>query len=106
MNSHPLNITSAIQSQTASVVSKELLKSSAGSVTLFAFDQGEGLSDHQTSYNAMIMVIEGKILFTLGSKTHELSAMDYLILQPHTAHSLSAQTQAKMLLIMILPEKI
>jgi quercetin dioxygenase-like cupin family protein len=101
MGNTMFDINNAITVQPGSVVSRELLKDSGGNVTLFAFDKGEGLSDHQTPFSVLVMVIEGSISFTAHETTHLMAANSALLLSPSTPHSLTANSPSKLMLVMI-----
>jgi quercetin dioxygenase-like cupin family protein len=84
-----------------SIVSKTLIERSAGTITLFAFDKGQGLSEHQAPYNAFVAVIDGKGLITIGGKGTTVSAGDCIIMPANVPHSVKAEEKFKMLLVMI-----
>lgn len=100
MNS-PKNLSGLIDIQDGSVVSKTLLKKGAGSVTLFAFDAGQELSEHAAPYEALVMAIEGSAEITIAGERHPVKEGDILSLPARVPHGLSASEPFKMLLIMI-----
>ena len=84
-----------------SIVSKTLLDKKTGTLTLFAFDAGQGLSEHVSPYDATVMVTDGKGEFIIGGKELEASAGELIIMPANVPHSVKAEEKFKMLLIMI-----
>jgi quercetin dioxygenase-like cupin family protein len=84
-----------------SVVSKTLLDKPVGTITLFAFDQGQSLSEHTAPYHATVQVVDGKGMFTIGGKENEVKAGEVLIMPANVPHAVYASERFKMLLIMI-----
>ena len=99
MSSHPL--TAAADYQAGAVVSRVLLKKSGGTVTAFAFDAGEGLSEHSTPYEALVLVTEGEAAITIGGTPHTVRAGEMAALPANVPHAVSAVNRFKMLLVMI-----
>ena len=87
--------------QDGSVVSREIIRKSTGTVTLFAFDEGQGLSEHTAPFDALVHVIDGEVDVTISGKSYHLSQGDYVILPAGETHALKAQSKFKMLLVMI-----
>ncbi len=87
--------------QTGSVISRTILKKTAGTVTAFAFDAGEGLSEHTTPFDALLMGLEGEAEITISGRPHRVKAGDILRLPAGEPHAVKAVTPFKMLLIMI-----
>lgn len=96
-----ISLANLIDYQTGSVVSREILKKANGSITLFAFDEGEGLSEHTAPYDAIIQIIEGEAEVTLSGKIHNLKNGEMIIMPAGEPHSVKAITKFKMLLTMI-----
>lgn len=96
-----LNLTKILQVQTGAVVSRTLINQKSGTVTLFAFDKDEGLSEHTAPYDASVYVVEGVLKITISSNPYELKAGDLIIMPANQPHALEAITPAKMLLVMI-----
>jgi len=90
-----------VQYQTGTVVSRTILKKPSGTVTAFAFDQGEGLSEHTAAFDALVLMIEGACEVSVSGVSHRLSAGDILRLPAGRPHALQAITRFKMLLIMV-----
>ncbi len=84
-----------------SVVSKTILKKPAGNITLFAFDSGEGLSEHTTPHDAMLQILDGKADITIGGNLHTLQAGQSIILPANIPHAVKANEKFKMMLTMI-----
>ncbi len=97
----PMKLRDLIHYQQGSVVSKQLLNKKAGTLTIFAFAKGEGLSEHTAPYDASVMVLEGKAEIKVGGKPHQVGKDAMIIMPAHVPHSLKAVTPFKMLLIMI-----
>ena len=90
-----------IEYQKNAVVSKTILKKETGSVTLFAFDKGQALSEHTAPFEALVYVFDGKAEVTISGKSHLLKAGEIIILPANLPHSLRAIKKFKMLLVMI-----
>ena len=86
---------------TGSVVSKTLVDKKIGTITLFAFDAGQGLSEHQAPFDAVVQIIEGKARLTIGGKEVTASAGELIIMPGHVPHAVNADERFKMLLTMI-----
>lgn len=97
----PRNINQAIQYQEGSVVSKEIANKTSGTVTLFAFDKNQGLSEHKTPYDAMVIVTDGVAEITVSGKPNLVKTGEYLIMPANAPHALKAKEAFKMLLVMI-----
>jgi quercetin dioxygenase-like cupin family protein len=87
--------------QTGSVVSREIISRATGTVTLFAFDAGQGLSEHTAPFDAMVSVLDGQVDITIAGTKNSLKAGDMIIMPANQPHALKALTQFKMLLVMI-----
>lgn len=83
------------------VISKELIHSNAGSVTLFSFDAGQGLSEHSAPFDALIQVIEGKMELTVEGTKHVINAGESFIIPIGAHHSVNAAERFKMIITMI-----
>ena len=83
------------------VVSKELVHSNAGSVTLFSFDAGQGLSEHTAPFDAFIQVVDGKMELTVENVKHVISAGESFIIPSGAPHSVNAPERFKMIITMI-----
>ncbi|MDO5826091.1 MAG: cupin domain-containing protein [Methanosphaera sp.] len=96
-----INIESLIDYQDKSVVSTEIIKKDTGTVTLFAFDKGEGLSQHSAPFDALVQVIDGTVEITIDKKPYTLNKGDMIIMPANVPHALSAKSRFKMILTMI-----
>lgn len=90
-----------INYQQGAVVSRTLIKKETGTVTLFAFDKGEGLSEHTAPYDALANIIEGEADITISGNPNKLKAGEMIIMPAGEPHSLKAINSFKMLLIML-----
>ena len=87
--------------QEGAVVSKTLLSKLTGTVTLFAFDKDQGLSEHTAPFDAMVQLLDGEADITVGGQLFQLRQGDMLIMPAQVPHALHAVTPFKMLLTMI-----
>lgn len=87
--------------QEGSVVSREIIRKSTGTVTLFAFDEGQGLSEHTAPFDALVHVVDGEVEVTISGKQYHLGQGDFVILPAGETHALKARSRFKMLLVMI-----
>lgn len=83
------------------VVSRTLAENASGTVTLFAFDEGEGLSEHSAPFDALVQVLEGKSRWTIGGKETPVSAGEVVLLPADVPHAVEALERFKMLLTML-----
>ncbi len=90
-----------VEYQEGSVVSRELARKPAGSVTVFAFDAGQGLSEHTAPFDAIVDVLDGVVDVSISGVHHRVSAGEFIVMPAGRPHSISAVTRFKMLLVMI-----
>jgi len=90
-----------INYQEGSVVSKEVFKSESGTVTLFAFAQGQGLSEHKTPYDALVFIVDGEAEITISGTLHKVKSGEIIHMPAGELHALKANKQFKMLLTMM-----
>lgn len=90
-----------IQVQDSSIVSRQIIKKQNGNVTLFAFDKDESLSEHTSPYEALVHILEGKMVVTIGGHPEEIGEGEIILLPPNIPHSLVAKEKTKMILTMI-----
>ena len=83
------------------VISKQVLKNEAGNVTLFSFDKRQGLSEHTAPFDAMVQVLDGEVIITIGGNPLHLKQGETVIMPANVTHALFATEQFKMLLTMI-----
>ena len=96
-----LKLIDAVNYQSGSVVSKEIVKAKTGGVTLFAFDRGQGLSEHTAPFDALVYIIDGEAEITISGKAFNPKAGDFIIMPANEPHSLKAANRFKMMLVMI-----
>ncbi len=87
--------------QEGAVASRTIVAKKAGTITLFAFDAGEGLSEHSAPYDAIVTVIEGTGRFTVGGKESEVRESEMIIMPAGVPHAVAAPGRFKMMLVMI-----
>jgi len=92
-----------IDYQEESVVSRTIIDKKTGTVTLFAFDQGQGLSEHTAPFDALVHILDGEAEVVISAKTHRLKEGQIIILPANEPHSLKAVKKFKMMLTMIRP---
>ena len=87
--------------QKGAVVSKEIIRKDTGTVTVFSFDKGEGLSEHTAPFDALVYVLDGRAQIFISGKRYMLIKGDLIIMPADKPHSLKAINKFKMLLVMI-----
>lgn len=95
------NLENLIAYQKDSVVSKTIIGKKTGTVTLFAFDKGQGLSEHTAPFEAIVFIVDGEAEITVADKTHTVKKGEMIILPANIPHALQALSPFKMLLTMI-----
>jgi quercetin dioxygenase-like cupin family protein len=90
-----------LQYQDGSIVSRVLLKNKGGTVTLFAFDQGEGLSEHTAPFEALVFVVDGEAEVEIAGKAYSVRQGETITLPANIPHAVRAETRFKMLLTML-----
>ncbi len=98
---NPMDLESMIEYQNDAVVSKTLIKKPTGTVTLFAFDKEQGLSEHTAPFDAMVCLLDGEAEITIAKTSHVVKKGEMIILPANIPHALSASLPFKMLLTMI-----
>jgi len=96
-----MHLPDLIAYQEGAVVSRQITKADAGNVTLFAFDQDQGLSEHTAPFDALVHVLEGEAEVTISGQPFVLNAGDVIIMPANEPHALKARQKYKMLLTMI-----
>ena len=94
-------VASLVSYQPGSVVSRTIISDRAGTVTLFAFEKGEGLSEHTAPYDALLHLLEGEAEVTISGKMSRLEQGEAIILPAGKPHAVRASKRFKMLLTMI-----
>jgi quercetin dioxygenase-like cupin family protein len=101
MQSGVENLAESIDYQDGAVVSRTVLKKATGTVTLFAFDRGEGLSEHTTPFDALVHVLDGNAEVSLGGVKYAVEAGQAVVMPAGVPHALKAVSRFKMILTMI-----
>ena len=96
-----LNIETLLDYQEGSVVSRMLINKEIGTVTLFSFDKGEGLSEHTAPFDALVYVFDGKAEIIISKKPYVLEKGQMITMPAHEPHALNALERFKMMLIMV-----
>ncbi len=107
---NPTSLAELVEADDGSVVSRVILRKGGGTMTVFAFAEGEGLTEHATPHSAVVLLLEGSLRITLGAadecegdevETHEMVSGDMLQIPPSVPHTLHPGAAFKMLLILI-----
>ena len=99
--SNPQELVRLVEYSDDAVVSKTVLDKPVGTVTLFAFDKGQKLSEHTSPYDAVVQVLEGTAKIVIGGKTVTVTAGELIIMPANIPHAVAADEKFKMLLTMI-----
>ncbi|MCR4400260.1 MAG: cupin domain-containing protein [Syntrophomonadaceae bacterium] len=95
------SLAEAVQYQSGAVVSKTLVRQPGGSVTLFAFAAGQGLSEHTAPFDALVIIVEGVARVNVAGQEHVVKAGEMLLMPAGQPHALQADEPFKMLLVMV-----
>ena len=95
------NMEELVAYQDGSIVSKEIVKKPTGTITLFAFDRDQGLSEHTAPFDALVQVFEGEAEVSIAGIPNHLHGGDMILIPAQQPHSLKALKQFKMILTMI-----
>jgi len=98
------NAKELVSYQPGAVVSREIVQKKAGTVTLFAFDKGQGLSEHTAPFDALVHVLDGTAEISLAGTPHRLTSGDMILMPANVPHALQAIERFKMMLVMIRSE--
>lgn len=96
-----VRVTEYVQYQDGSVVSREIVKKPTGNVTIFAFDEGQGLSEHTAPFDALVQVLEGEVEITIAGQPHRVQGGEIILMPAGQPHALKALKRFKMMLIML-----
>ena len=96
-----LDVKTLVEYAANSIVSKTLIDTKAGTITLFSFDAGQGLNEHTAPYDAVVQIVDGEAEITIGGNAVPASAGNMVIMPANIPHALHATTRFKMLLTMI-----
>ena len=97
----PIDVVESVSYADGSVVSRTLKKNDAGTITLFSFDAGQGLSEHSAPFDAIVQILDGEAELTIGGNTITAGAGQMVIMPANVPHSLDAKVRFKMLLVMV-----
>ena len=95
------NVKDMVTYQDGSIVSKEIIKKPTGTVTIFAFDQDQGLSEHTAPFDAMVYVLDGEAEIIISGEAHQLREGEMIIMPGGKPHALRAVKRFKMMLVMV-----
>ncbi len=95
------NFADSVDYAPGGIVSKQVIKTERGNVTLFAFDQGQGLSEHSAPFDALVQVVDGECEVIIGGKPYALKTNQSIIMPANIPHALKATASFKMVLTMI-----
>ena len=98
---HVFKMMDVIEYQTGSVVSRTLIDKPAGTVTLFAFAEGQGLSEHTAPYDALVYLLDGEAKITISGKEYMLTEGEMIIMPANKPHALKSVKRFKMMLVMV-----
>ncbi len=96
-----LGLADLVNYQDDAIVSQELIAKDSGTVTLFAFDKGQGLSEHTAPFDAMVYIVDGRVRVTISGKASVVKKGEIIIMPANKPHALKAVQKFKMMLIMI-----
>lgn len=96
-----LEVRALAEYQAGATVSREVISRKTGTVTAFAFDEGQGLSEHAAPFDALVHVIDGEAEITISGRAHRLRAGQMIIMPANEPHALKAVKKFKMMLVMI-----
>jgi quercetin dioxygenase-like cupin family protein len=98
---NPKSLLEMVEYQKDAVVSKTIVEKTTGTVTLFAFSQGQGLSEHTAPFDALVQVLEGEVAIKISGKPFQVKQGEMIVMPAHEPHALKAVKRFKMLLTMI-----
>jgi len=101
LEAQALRMANLVDYQDGSVVSREIVRKNTGTVTLFAFDKGQGLSEHTAPFDALVYLLDGEAEIIISKKPFRLKEGEMIIMPAQQTHALKAINRFKMLLIMI-----
>ena len=96
-----VNLAELLEYQEGAIVSRTVIDKAKGTVTLFAFAEGQGLSEHTAPFDAMVCVVEGRAEIRIDGEAHEVKAGEMIVMPADHPHSVTAPEQFKMLLVMV-----
>ena len=96
-----MKLAELVSYQDGAVVSREIVSKNTGTVTIFAFDAGQGLSEHTAPFDAMVEILDGEAEIHIAGKPHRVKAGEFIIMPANRPHALKAVKKFKMALVMI-----
>ena len=101
LGAESVRLVDLVEYQKDSVVSRMVLNKKSGSVTLFAFDEGQSLSEHTAPFDALVYVLDGKAVITISAKSYNVNKGEMIVMPANKPHALKAVRKFKMMLTMI-----
>lgn len=101
LKARPIGLTGLVNYQDGAIVSREVVSQPTGTVTAFAFDEGEQLSEHTAPFDAMVIDLDGEADVSIGGKVNRVKPGEMIIMPAAIPHALRAVSRFKMLLVMI-----
>jgi quercetin dioxygenase-like cupin family protein len=101
LEAQPGKVLALVNYQDGSIVSREIVSKKTGTVTIFAFDEGQGLSEHTVPFDALAHVLEGQAEIAISGKPHQLKEGEAIVMPANQPHAVKAVTRFKMILTMI-----
>lgn len=101
MKTSAINLADLLGYQKDSIVIQEIIKKETGTLTVFAFDKGQGLSEHTAPFDALVYILEGQVKIKISGKPHLVKKGQMIIMPANKPHSLKAIKKFKMILVMI-----
>jgi len=99
--SAPAGVADLVDYQTDAIVSRIVLKTPTGSITVFAFDAGQSLSEHRVPHSVLVHALDGEVELTVDGVAHRLRPGEALLMAPDAAHTVRAPQRFKMMLTML-----
>ena len=97
----PIKLADAVAYQDGAVVSREIIKKETGTVTVFAFDKGQGLSEHTVPFDALVYLIDGEAEVIIDGQPRKVGSGELIIMPANRPHAVNARERFKMLLVLI-----
>jgi quercetin dioxygenase-like cupin family protein len=101
--SQVIGLSEVVGYQTGGIVSRELVKVPTGNITIFSFDEGQGLSEHKTPFDALVHVLEGEAEISIEGRPHHVGSGEVILMPAQKLHALKALKRFKMILSMLRP---
>ncbi len=101
LTSKIFNLQGMTDYQDGAVVSRTIIKKATGTVTVFAFDKGQALSEHTAPFDAMVQILDGRAEILIGGHSFSLKTGEMIIMPANVPHAVKAESRFKMMLVMI-----